>query len=118
DLREDDHGRERNTHRRGDDPLAARDRAPGARRGGRAAHGAPQDQPDAGRGRARDARRSAQHARPLPGKGALAGMAAPASDALERARRVRLMLFDVDGVLTDGTLWYGPGGEALKGFNV
>ncbi len=44
-------------------------------------------------------------------------MAAPASDALERARRVRLMLFDVDGILTDGTLWYGPGGEALKGFN-
>ena len=26
------------------------------------------------------------------------------------------MLFDVDGVLTDGKLWYGPGGEALKVF--
>ena len=36
--------------------------------------------------------------------------------ALERAKRVRLMLFDVDGVLTDGKLWYGPGGEALKAF--
>ena len=37
-------------------------------------------------------------------------------DALERARRVRLMVFDVDGVLTDGRLWYGPSGEALKAF--
>ncbi|MEO8145229.1 MAG: HAD hydrolase family protein [Betaproteobacteria bacterium] len=26
------------------------------------------------------------------------------------------MLFDVDGVLTDGKLWYGPSGEALKAF--
>jgi 3-deoxy-D-manno-octulosonate 8-phosphate phosphatase (KDO 8-P phosphatase) len=38
--------------------------------------------------------------------------------ALERAKRVRLMLFDVDGVLTDGRLWYGPSGEALKAFHV
>ena len=42
---------------------------------------------------------------------------APA-DALERARRVRLMVFDVDGVLTDGKLWYGPQGETLKAFYV
>jgi len=38
--------------------------------------------------------------------------------ALERAQRVRLMLFDVDGVLTDGRLWYGPAGEALQAFHV
>lgn len=38
-------------------------------------------------------------------------------DALARASRVRLMLFDVDGVLTDGKLWYGPSGEALKAFS-
>jgi 3-deoxy-D-manno-octulosonate 8-phosphate phosphatase (KDO 8-P phosphatase) len=38
-------------------------------------------------------------------------------DALERARRVRLVVFDVDGVLTDGRLWYGPGGEELKAFH-
>jgi hypothetical protein len=38
-------------------------------------------------------------------------------DALERARRVRLMVFDVDGVLTDGRLWYGPQGETLKAFS-
>jgi len=41
-----------------------------------------------------------------------------AADALARARRVRLMLFDVDGVLTDGRLWYGPEGEALQAFHV
>jgi len=28
------------------------------------------------------------------------------------------MLFDVDGVLTDGRLWYGPEGEALQAFHV
>jgi 3-deoxy-D-manno-octulosonate 8-phosphate phosphatase (KDO 8-P phosphatase) len=40
-----------------------------------------------------------------------------APDALARARRVRLVVFDVDGVLTDGRLWYGPGGEELKAFH-
>jgi 3-deoxy-D-manno-octulosonate 8-phosphate phosphatase (KDO 8-P phosphatase) len=40
-----------------------------------------------------------------------------APDAVERARRVRLMIFDVDGVLTDGRLWYGPAGEELKAFH-
>lgn len=39
-------------------------------------------------------------------------------DALERARRLRLMVFDVDGVLTDGRLWYGSKGEELKAFHV
>lgn len=36
----------------------------------------------------------------------------------ERAAAVRLMVFDVDGVLTDGSLYYGENGEALKRFNV
>ena len=45
-------------------------------------------------------------------------MAQVSADALERARRLRLMVFDVDGVLTDGRLWFGPGGEALKAFHV
>jgi 3-deoxy-D-manno-octulosonate 8-phosphate phosphatase (KDO 8-P phosphatase) len=40
-----------------------------------------------------------------------------APDALQRARRIRLMIFDVDGVLTDGRLWYGPAGEELKAFH-
>jgi 3-deoxy-D-manno-octulosonate 8-phosphate phosphatase (KDO 8-P phosphatase) len=28
--------------------------------------------------------------------------------SLERARKIKLLLFDVDGVLTDGTLWFFP----------
>jgi 3-deoxy-D-manno-octulosonate 8-phosphate phosphatase (KDO 8-P phosphatase) len=40
-----------------------------------------------------------------------------APDALERARRIRLMMFDVDGVLTDGQLWYGPMGVEVKAFH-
>jgi 3-deoxy-D-manno-octulosonate 8-phosphate phosphatase (KDO 8-P phosphatase) len=32
--------------------------------------------------------------------------------------RVRLLVLDVDGVLTDGRLFYGPKGEALKAFHV
>jgi len=35
----------------------------------------------------------------------------------DRARRVRLMLFDVDGILTDGTLYLGESGEIFKAFN-
>lgn len=39
-------------------------------------------------------------------------------DAFARAARVRLMIFDVDGILTDGSLHYGPEGEMVKTFNV
>lgn len=39
-------------------------------------------------------------------------------DAISRAARVRLMIFDVDGILTDGSLHYGPDGESIKTFNV
>lgn len=35
-----------------------------------------------------------------------------------RARAVRLLVLDVDGVLTDGRLLYGPTGEELKVFHV
>lgn len=38
--------------------------------------------------------------------------------AMERARQVKLMVFDVDGVLTDGGLRYGNDGEIIKTFNV
>ncbi|HEX7047810.1 MAG TPA: HAD-IIIA family hydrolase [Gammaproteobacteria bacterium] len=34
------------------------------------------------------------------------------------ARRLKLVVFDIDGVLTDGRLYYGPDGESLKVFNV
>jgi len=33
------------------------------------------------------------------------------------ARRLKLMAFDVDGILTDGRLWYGADGEMLKAFH-
>jgi 3-deoxy-D-manno-octulosonate 8-phosphate phosphatase (KDO 8-P phosphatase) len=33
-------------------------------------------------------------------------------------RRVQLLVLDVDGVLTDGRLYYGARGESLKVFNV
>ena len=36
----------------------------------------------------------------------------------ERARAVQLLVLDVDGVLTDGGLYYGEHGEALKRFDV
>lgn len=36
----------------------------------------------------------------------------------DRRAQIELVLFDVDGVLTDGTLLIGPEGEALKPFNV
>ncbi len=39
-------------------------------------------------------------------------------DAVARAARVRLMIFDVDGILTDGSLHYGADGELIKTFNV
>lgn len=37
---------------------------------------------------------------------------------LARAARVRLVLLDVDGVLTDGRLYYGAEGELMKAFDV
>lgn len=39
-------------------------------------------------------------------------------ELLELAARVELCLFDVDGVLTDGTIFLGPNGAEFKGFNV
>jgi 3-deoxy-D-manno-octulosonate 8-phosphate phosphatase (KDO 8-P phosphatase) len=38
-------------------------------------------------------------------------------DARERAGALKLMVFDVDGVLTDGTLYLGDSGEEIKAFN-
>jgi 3-deoxy-D-manno-octulosonate 8-phosphate phosphatase (KDO 8-P phosphatase) len=40
------------------------------------------------------------------------------SDALARAAAVRLMAFDVDGTLTDGSILIGPDGEFGKRFSV
>jgi 3-deoxy-D-manno-octulosonate 8-phosphate phosphatase (KDO 8-P phosphatase) len=40
------------------------------------------------------------------------------SDLVAVASRIRLFALDVDGTLTDGTLYYGSEGEALKAFHV
>ena len=37
---------------------------------------------------------------------------------LERAKRIKLLVLDVDGVLTDGRLYISPAGEELKVFHV
>jgi 3-deoxy-D-manno-octulosonate 8-phosphate phosphatase (KDO 8-P phosphatase) len=37
---------------------------------------------------------------------------------LDKARAVRLLVLDVDGVLTDGRLWYGNDNEELKAFHI
>jgi 3-deoxy-D-manno-octulosonate 8-phosphate phosphatase (KDO 8-P phosphatase) len=38
-------------------------------------------------------------------------------DILEKASRIRLLVFDVDGVLTDGSLFIGDAGEEYKAFH-
>ncbi|WP_250525344.1 HAD family hydrolase [Caballeronia sp. GAWG2-1] len=42
---------------------------------------------------------------------------ASAASAIERASRVKLMIFDVDGVFTDGSLFFTAEGDAMKSFN-
>ena len=38
-------------------------------------------------------------------------------DILDKASRIRLLIFDVDGVLTDGSLFIGDDGQEYKAFN-
>lgn len=38
-------------------------------------------------------------------------------DILQRAAQVRLVVFDVDGVLTDGSLFFGDDGQEYKAFH-
>ena len=40
------------------------------------------------------------------------------AEVLERARKVKLLLMDCDGVLTDGRLYFTETGEAMKVFHV
>jgi 3-deoxy-D-manno-octulosonate 8-phosphate phosphatase (KDO 8-P phosphatase) len=39
-------------------------------------------------------------------------------DLKERAKKIKLVLTDVDGVLTDGGVFYGADGEVMKRFNI
>lgn len=47
-----------------------------------------------------------------------AGRALAPEALAKRAGGLRWLLFDVDGVLTDGRLWYTANGETLKAFHV
>ena len=38
-------------------------------------------------------------------------------DVRDKAARIRLVIFDVDGVLTDGRLYFGQHGDELKAFH-
>ncbi|MCK5715413.1 MAG: 3-deoxy-manno-octulosonate-8-phosphatase KdsC [Nitrosomonadaceae bacterium] len=38
-------------------------------------------------------------------------------EVLEKAKNIQVVIFDVDGVLTDGTLYLTDGGEEIKAFN-
>jgi 3-deoxy-D-manno-octulosonate 8-phosphate phosphatase (KDO 8-P phosphatase) len=49
---------------------------------------------------------------------ATGAMRVPAALTPRIARRLALLVLDVDGVLTDGGLWFGARGEALKRFHV
>lgn len=40
------------------------------------------------------------------------------AEFLERAKKIKLLLMDCDGVLTDGRLYYTDNGEQMKVFNV
>lgn len=42
----------------------------------------------------------------------------PHESVLERLAKIELMIFDVDGVMTDGRLYYDANGEAMKAFHV
>lgn len=52
---------------------------------------------------------------PHPAEALVLARVAPA--VRDRAAQVRLMVFDVDGVLTDGSLYYGENGELFKRFH-
>lgn len=39
-------------------------------------------------------------------------------EVIQKARDIRLLALDVDGVLTDGRLWFGNDNEELKAFDI
>lgn len=40
------------------------------------------------------------------------------AELVEKASAVRLLVLDVDGIMTDGTLFFSASGDELKGFNI
>ena len=45
-------------------------------------------------------------------------MTMPSQVIITAAKKIKLLVLDVDGVLTDGKLYYGNNGEELKAFNI
>ena len=45
-------------------------------------------------------------------------MSNPSNDLIERARKVRMLILDCDGVMTDGRIILLPGGDETKAFDV
>lgn len=45
-------------------------------------------------------------------------MVTSSSDILDKARMIRLLLTDCDGVLTDGSVYYSDSGELMKKFHI
>ena len=39
------------------------------------------------------------------------------ADVMARAKNIRLLILDVDGVMSDGLIYMGNNGEELKAFN-
>lgn len=60
--------------------------------------------------------KSSEFAMPHPVESLL--LAPISAENRERLKNIRLMVFDVDGVLTDGRLFYNEDGEDLKAFHV
>ncbi len=48
----------------------------------------------------------------------LKGLKIPLADAIKRAKRIKLLITDVDGVLTDTGVYFGPEGEVMKRFSI
>src|SRR5690606_10769154 len=42
----------------------------------------------------------------------------PMDELHNKAKKIKLLLLDVDGVLTDGSVWYSDSGTELKPFNI
>ncbi len=46
------------------------------------------------------------------------GLKIPLEEAVQRAKKIKLLITDVDGVLTDTGVFYGADGETMKRFSI
>ncbi len=45
-------------------------------------------------------------------------MSSPSPEVIDKARQIKLLVLDVDGVLSDGKLYFSAQGDELKAFNI